>query len=73
MEDDWVLAEDTKNRLENLGYGVSAMVPSGEEAIEKVKEKNPDLVLMDIVFKGEMDGIEAAEEIRVQLVFPSFI
>ena len=70
VEDDAITAMDVENQLKNLGYGVSAKVSSGEDAIQKAKENMPDLVLMDIVLKGEMDGIEAAEEIRTQVDIP---
>ena len=70
VEDDGVVARDIQNRLKNLGFGAPTMVPSGEEAIEKVKEHKPDLVLMDIMLKGEMNGIEAAGQIRSQFNVP---
>ena len=70
VEDDGIIAMDIESRLKQLGYGVSAIVGSGEEAIEKVKENTPDLVLMDSVLKGEMDGIEAAEIIRSRFGIP---
>jgi len=65
-EDDGIVALDIENRLRSLGYSVSEIVSSGEEAVKKVQENKPDLVLMDIVLKGEMDGIEAADTIRTQ-------
>ena len=64
VEDESIVAMDIKHRAEGLGYLVTAITPSGEEALEKVAENPPDLVLMDIVLKGEMDGIEAAQKIR---------
>jgi len=70
VKDDAITAMDIENQLKNLGYGVSAKVAYGEEAIQKAKENTPDLVLMDIVLKGEMDGIKAAEEIRTQFDIP---
>jgi len=70
VEDDAITAMDIENQLKNLGYGVSAKVAYGEDAIQKAKENTPDLVLMDIVLKGEMDGIEAAGEIRTQFDIP---
>ena len=70
VEDDAITAMDIENQLKNLGYGVSAKVSNGEKAIQKAKENTPDLVLMDIVLKGEMDGIEAAEEIHTQYDIP---
>ena len=57
VEDEVIVAEDIGFRLKKLGYIVTATVASGEEAIEKVAENRPDLVLMDIVLKGEMDGV----------------
>jgi len=69
-EDDAITAMDIENQLKNLGYDVSAKVANGEDAIKKIKENTPDLVLMDIVLKGEMDGIEAADEIRSQFDIP---
>ncbi len=64
VEDDWIVAEDIQTSLKKLGFSVSAIVPSGNEAIMKVKEDAPELVLMDIVLEGEMNGTEAAEHIR---------
>jgi len=63
VEDEGIVAKDIQIRLGNLGYEVAAVASSGEEAIQKAAETHPDLVLMDITLKGEMDGIEAAEEI----------
>lgn len=64
VEDESIIAEDIRISLQNLGYSVPSVVSSGEMAIKKVKENNPDLVLMDIILQGEMDGIEAAKQIR---------
>jgi len=64
VEDEAIVAEDIKNSLEIKGYTVPATASSGKDAINKVKEFNPDIVLMDIVIKGEMDGIETAKQIR---------
>ncbi len=64
VEDEIITAMDLQQRLKNLGYNVPVIVSSGEEAIKKVKENNPDLVLMDINLYGEMDGIEAASKIH---------
>jgi PAS domain S-box-containing protein len=64
VEDESIVAEDIKRTLQSLGYNVPAVVSSGEEAIKKAKENSPQLVLMDIMLKGKMDGIEAAGQIR---------
>lgn len=63
VEDDALVAISIKCTLEKLGYTVPSVVSSGEEALEKAKECKPDLVLMDIVLKGDMDGIETASQI----------
>ncbi len=70
VEDDAITALDLENQLKQLGYGVTAKVSYGKDAIQKVKDNAPDLILMDIVLKGEVDGIEAAEEIRTQFDIP---
>ena len=70
VEDDRITAEDIRLSLGNLGYSVLGIASSGEEAIKKAQELRPDLVLMDIVLKGNMDGIEAAEQIRAALNIP---
>lgn len=70
VEDERVVARDIEKRLKKLGYVVPASVASGEEAIEQVAELRPDLVLMDIRLKGQMDGIEAAEHIRTDFDIP---
>lgn len=71
VEDEIIVAEDIAGRLKKMGYAVTATVPSGEEAIAKVAENQPDLVLMDIVLKGDMDGITAAEKIRINTNVPT--
>lgn len=62
VEDEGIVTMHIENILKSLGYTVSGTVSSGEEAIEKVKNFRTDL--MDIVLKGKMDGIEAADHIR---------
>lgn len=62
-EDEAIVAQCLKMELESNGYEVCSFVASGEEAIIEVKEKNPDIVLMDINLSGEIDGIDAALKI----------
>jgi CheY-like chemotaxis protein len=64
VEDIWLIANDLKESLTKLGYTVTAIVSSGEDAVKKAAQEMPDLILMDIVLSGRMDGIEAAEKIR---------
>jgi PAS domain S-box-containing protein len=70
VEDERIVAEDIRRCLQNLGYTVSAIASSGEEAVQNAEEICPDLVLMDIVLKGDMDGIQAAEQIHSRFGIP---
>jgi len=70
VEDEMIVAGDIKKTLQDKEYVVSTVVSSGEEAIKKAEADNPDLVLMDIVLKGEMNGIDAAREIRERFGIP---
>ncbi len=70
VEDENIIALDIRSMLEDLGYMVSDVVGSGEESIEKASETRPDLILMDIKLKGELDGVSAGEEIFKQFRIP---
>ncbi len=70
VEDESIVAKNIQIRLKRLGYAVPAIVSTGKEAIKKAKELYPDLVLMDIVLKGDMDGIEAARQIYSRFNIP---
>lgn len=64
VEDEELIGQDIKILLEDMGYEVPYLVPSGEEAISRAGETHADLVLMDIMLEGEIDGIEAAHKIN---------
>jgi len=70
VEDESVVAKDIQWSLKSLGYNICGWAASGEEALEKVETLKPDLVLMDIVLKGGVDGVEAAERIRTNMDIP---
>jgi len=70
VEDEPIVAKDIQLSLRRLGYRVPATATSGEEAIRKTKESHPDLILMDIVLKGKMDGVETVQQIRKQYDVP---
>ncbi|MBD2494423.1 response regulator [Nostoc sp. FACHB-280] len=70
VEDESIVAKDLQNRLRRFGYTVAGIASSGQEAIKKAMEFSPDLVLMDIRLKGQMDGIQAAAEIHKCLDIP---
>ncbi len=63
VEDELIAAESLALDLEKLGYQICGIVNSGEKAIQKVGESQPDLILMDIMLKGKMDGITTAQAI----------
>ncbi len=70
VEDEVIVARDIADMLKSQGYDVPAIALSGEQAIQKTEQIQPDLVLMDIVLKGDVDGIEAAEQIRRRFDIP---
>ncbi len=70
VEDEGIIARSIQAMLAGMGFRVSTTVSSGEEAIQKAEELQPDLVLMDIVLGGEIDGIEAAERIHSRFDIP---
>jgi CheY-like chemotaxis protein len=71
VEDEAIVAIDLQKTVQTLGYDVPAIAFSGEEALQKTEELHPDVVLMDIVLRGQMDGIEAAQEIYERFGIPS--
>ena len=64
VEDEMIIAAKIAMQLTSLGYDVTGILPRGEEAIEHVKENKPDIVLLDINLKGNLDGIETATQIQ---------
>ena len=70
VEDEGVVMLNIKKTLEKLGYCVVGMAASGEAAIGQATELRPDLVLMDIILNGSVDGIDAAEKIRALFHIP---
>ena len=70
VEDESIVAKDIQHSLKKLGYTVVGMCSTGEDAIQTAEETKPDLVLMDIMLKGEMSGIEAAGQIREKFNIP---
>lgn len=70
VEDERIIACDIKYCLESSGYSVLAVLAYGEQAIEQVEELQPDLVLMDVILKGEMNGVEAAQMILNKFNIP---
>ena len=69
-EDENIIAKDISRTLEKLGYIVLGTARSGKDIIQKSEALNPDIVLMDIILDGEMNGIEAATKIMTSLEIP---
>src|SRR5437899_11133421 len=70
VEDEGITAMDLESRLKRLGYSVPAVASSGEEAILRAEETHPDLVLMDIMLRGQTDGVQAAQEVQTRFGIP---
>lgn len=70
VEDERIVALDISATLKSLGYEIASIAVSGVEAIEVVEKEKPDLILMDIRIKGELDGIQTAELIQANYNIP---
>jgi PAS domain S-box-containing protein len=70
VEDEPIIARDLEETLTRLGYIVTAIASSGEDAVKKIVEHRHDLVLMDIILKGSMDGIETTACIQARYNIP---
>ena len=73
VEDDMIIAADISMQLVKMGYQIVGMCTRAEDAINMIKSNQPDIVLMDIILSGKMNGIEAAqinlEQFQVPLIF----
>jgi diguanylate cyclase (GGDEF)-like protein len=70
VEDELLVARQLGKRLSQLGYKINGIASSGQAALAAVAQTPPDLVLMDVVIKGEMDGIETAQRIHAMAKIP---
>jgi DNA-binding response OmpR family regulator len=70
VEDEGVIAADIEERLKRLGYEIAGWANNGDDAIMYAISYNPDLILMDIMLKGPLDGIEVAGQVRRQQDVP---
>ena len=64
VEDEAIIALELKTRLQMMGEFSVKVVPSGHEALLKSEEFKPDLILMDMMLRGDLDGIETSTRIR---------
>jgi PAS domain S-box-containing protein len=70
VEDEGLVARDLQSRLISMGYACPAVSTTGADALQKASQFSPDLALMDIRLKGEMDGVEVAEQMRDMFDIP---
>ena len=70
VDDDWLTILEIERMLTNLGYDVAGKAETGVEAVAMARELNPDLIFMDVKMPGEMNGIDAAREIKAELGTP---
>jgi len=70
VEDEHIIAVDIRVCLENLGYNVIGTIANGEDAIEFISQAHPELILMDIMLEGDMNGLEVAEYVNQNFDIP---
>jgi CheY-like chemotaxis protein len=70
VEDESIISLQIRTMLRSMGYSICGKASSGQEAIDKAGETRPDLILMDVILKESMDGIEAARQIRARFGIP---
>lgn len=70
VEDESIVSKDIQYSLKKLGYNVVGSAATGEKAIELANSEKPDIILMDIMIKGDINGIETADVIRQELKIP---
>ncbi len=70
VEDEMIIGANISLQLTNLDYEVTAIVPRGEDALRQIKENLPDIVLLDIQLKGDLDGIETAQLMQKEYHIP---
>lgn len=70
VEDEMIIAANISLQLSSLGYEVTGITPRGEEALISIKQDQPDIVLMDISLKGDMDGIETVQTMQKDFDIP---
>jgi DNA-binding LytR/AlgR family response regulator len=70
VEDESIVSKDIQHSLKKLGYNVVGASATGEKALELAHSEKPDIVLMDIMLKGDMNGIDAAFRIKEELSIP---
>jgi len=70
IEDEMIIGANIALQLSNLGYDVIGIIPRAEEVLPKIRENTPDILLLDIYLKGDLDGIELAQIIQKEFKIP---
>jgi CheY-like chemotaxis protein len=70
VEDEFIVAYEMQQTLEDRGFAVCGVIASGEEAVAAAEMERPDCVLMDVNIRGTIGGVEAARRIRAGLGIP---
>ena len=70
VEDESIVSKDIQYSLKKLGYNVVGAASTGQKAFELASTTNPDIILMDIMLKGDINGIETAERVKKELNIP---
>ena len=70
VEDESIISLDIRNSLKKLGYGIAGAAASGDVALMKIANSQPDLILMDIHLKGEMTGIQVSKQVKSNFQIP---
>ena len=70
VEDEGIIALELKIKLESRGYSEVYLVPTGKQALDLLSRIQPDVILIDIMLKGEMDGIETVKQIKLKYHIP---
>ena len=70
VEDESIVSKDIQYSLKKLGYNVVGAASTGEKAFELAMSTKPDIILMDIMLKGDINGIETAERVKKELHIP---
>ncbi len=70
VEDESIVSKDIQQSLKKLGYNVVGAAFTGEKALELAHSETPDIILMDIMLKGEISGIQTAEKVKEELGIP---
>jgi CheY-like chemotaxis protein len=70
VEDESIVRKDIEQSLKKLGYQIVGHADTGERAVELALSLQPDIIMMDIMLKGKMTGIEAANKIKQEKDIP---